>query len=186
MPRPHNKDRTVTRSFRISERSLKALEDEAKRQNIGVSALLNQQLLAFADFDRYFRRLGLVKLSSSTFERLLQAASDDEIGRAGTETGADTPRSIISAKYGTLTLDSAIDFLNLMSEFSGQFEFGEVEKDGRRVLTVLHRLGAKGSRFFTNYLHSLFNGIGYNPKITASDHSITVEIPVKEIQTSVF
>jgi hypothetical protein len=49
------------------------------------------------DFDRYFRRLGLIKFSSATFQRLLQAGSDSEIAKAGMEAGSDTPRSIILA-----------------------------------------------------------------------------------------
>ena len=46
-------DKTVTRSFRISERALKSIEEESKRQNISVSTIINQQLLAYAELERF-------------------------------------------------------------------------------------------------------------------------------------
>lgn len=186
MTKLNRKDRTVTRSFRISERALKALEEEARRQNIGVSALFNQQLIAFADFDRFLRRLGLVKMSSATFERILKAGQDEEIARAGREAGADTPRSIISLKYGALTLESILDHLTSVSEYSGQFEFGQVEKDGKKILTILHRLGPKGSKFYASYMDSMFAEAGISSKIVTSDHSLHIEILSGENQRPAF
>jgi hypothetical protein len=143
-------DKTVTRSFRISERALKSIEDESKRQNMTVSTIINQQLLSYSDFERYFRRLGLIKISSATFVRLLLASSDDELTRAGREAGLDTPRSIILAKHGVMSLDTVIDFLKMLSEFANQYEFGQVEQGGKQILTLLHGLGPKGSIFFLN------------------------------------
>jgi hypothetical protein len=60
--------KTVTRSFRIDEAALGALEEEAGRRNVSVNTFLNQQILSFANFDRFFMRLGLVKLSANTAE----------------------------------------------------------------------------------------------------------------------
>jgi hypothetical protein len=177
-------DKTVTRSFRISERALKSIEDEARRQNLGVSTLINQQLLAFSEFERYFRRLGLIKISSATFGRLLSACSDAEIAKAGVEAGSDTPRSIILAKYGLLSLDTIIQYLKMLSEFANQFEFGQVEQGGKHIITLLHGLGPKGSIFFANYAKTLFNSIGYIPKISSSAHSVVFEVSPESSQIS--
>jgi hypothetical protein len=174
--RNHNNDRTVTRSFRISERSLKALEDDAKRQNVSVSTLLNQLLAAHTEFDRYLRRLGLIKLSSDTFQRILEAASDENIATAGFDAGLDAPRSIILAKHGILNIDTVIDFLETHSEHSGIYQFGEVRSEGNRKITLLHRLGPRGSIFLANYMKPLFDSIGHPSKITTSEHSVLVEI----------
>jgi hypothetical protein len=180
-------DRTVTRSFRISERALKSIEDEAKRQNVGVSTLVNQQLLAYADFERYMRRLGMIKITSATFERLLLAGSDNEVANAGSEAGSDTPRSVILAKYGELCLDTVIEYLKMLSEFAHQFEFGQVEQSGKQMITLLHSLGPKGSIFFENYVKALFNAIELSPKISSSAHSVFVEVqPDRKLAGSSF
>ena len=169
-------DHTVTRSFRISERALKSIEDEAKRQNVNLSVIVNHQLLAYSDFERYFRRLGLIKISSATFQRLISAGSDDEIAKAGNEAGSDTPRSIILAKYGILSLSTVIDFLNMLSEFGNQFEMGQVEQNGKQIITLLHNLGLKGTIFFVSYVEALFESINYSPKISSSAHSVVIEV----------
>jgi hypothetical protein len=71
--------KTVTRSFRIDEA---ALEEEAVRRNISVNTFLNQQILSFANFKRFFIRSGLIKFSVITLQRLLEAASDEKIVEA--------------------------------------------------------------------------------------------------------
>jgi len=175
-------ERVITRSFRISERALQAIEDESRRQNVSVSTISNQLLLSFAEFDRFFRRLGLVKISSATFQRVLEAGSDSEVAEAGRATGSDTPRSIILAKYGTLSLETAIVYLQLQSEFSGLFQYDEVQLawGAKRVITLLHRLGPKGSIFLANYVEAIFDQAGYSSKISLSDHSIAIETPLKK------
>lgn len=172
-------DKTVTRSLRISERALNSIENEAKRQNINVSTIINQQLLAYSEFERYFLRLGLIKISSATFARLLLASSDDEITAAGQEAGSDTPRSIILAKYGIMSLETVIEYLKMLSEFANLFELGEVEQGGKIVISLLHGLGPKGSVFLSSYARVLFDSIEYAPKISSSPHSVVIEITPK-------
>jgi hypothetical protein len=169
-------DRTVTRSFRLSERALKAIDEESKRQNVSVSTIINQQLLAYAEFDRFFRRLGLIKFSSATFQRLLEAAPDELVAKAGNEAGMDTPSSIMLAKYGEQTLGRILDYLEMLSEFANQFEFGRVEQGGKTIITLLHRLGPKGSVFFENYVRSVFRATDYAPNIHSTDHSVVIEV----------
>ena len=169
-------EKTVTRSLRLSERAIAAIEKEAKRQNVSVSTLINQQLLSYAELERFFRRIGLIKISSATFQRLLDAGTDELIAKAGAEAGKDTPSSIMQAKYGEQTLDTVWDFLEMISEFANQFEFDKVESNGKTVVTLLHRLGRKGSIFYENYMKSLFESIGYSPKIHATEHSVIIEV----------
>ncbi len=172
-------EHTVTRSFRISEAALRAIEEESQRHNVSVSTILNQQLLAYAEFERFVKRLGLVKISSSTFRRILSAGPDSEIAQAGIEAGGDIPASIIVAKNGSLSLQTVIGHLNSLSEYAGLFEYGETDSEGNKVITLLHRLGPKGSIFFANYAKALFGGIGFSPKITSTEHSVVIEVTLR-------
>lgn len=112
---------------------------------------------------------------------MLQASSDNEIAKAGSEAGSDTPRSIILAKNGSLSLETVIDYLKVLSEFANQFEFGQVEQEGKVILTLLHGLGPKGSICFINYMKSLFDS-NYTPKISSSAHSVVIEIIPQKVQ----
>ena len=179
-----NSDRTVTHSIRISERALKAIEEESKRQNVSVNTIINQQLLSFTEFERFFKRLGVMKFSSSTVQHLLEASSNGAVAKAGVETGMHTPHSIILAKHGRQTLETVYDYLEILSEYGNQFEFGKVEQDGKIVITLLHRLGSKGSIFFQNYMKVLFEQIDYAPKIDIKDDSVVIELVSKRSASS--
>lgn len=171
--------RTVARSFRISEHALQAIEEESKRQNVTVSAILNQQLLAYADYERFAKRIGLIKMSTSTLRKIIQAIPDGEIERVGLETGRDVPKSLILAKFGTYSLDTSISYLQILSEFANQFEFGEVQLawGAKKVITLLHVLGLKGSIFLSSYVRAMFEQIGHSPKISFSEHSVVIDVP---------
>jgi hypothetical protein len=91
-------DKTVTRSFRISQSAFDSLKEDAERKKITVNTLVNQLFLSHRDFDRYFERMGLIKIAAATFNLLLNAASEDRVVEAGRQAGADIPRTIIVAK----------------------------------------------------------------------------------------
>ena len=177
-------DRTVTRSIRISERALKAIEEESKRQNVSVNTIINQQLLSYTEFERFVRRVGVIKFASSTVQHLLEASSRVAVARAGVETGTRTPHSIILAKHGKQTLDTVYDYLEILSEYANQFEFSKLEQDGKIVITLLHRLGPKGSIFYENYTRVLFEQIDYVPKMDVTDESVVIELVPKPSASS--
>lgn len=176
--------KTTTRSFRLDEAALETLEEEASKRNMSVNTLLNQQLLSYANFERYFMKLGLVKISGATFQKLLDAAPVEEIDKAGRAAVLDTARSIIRARYGEITLDTTLDYLQMLSEFSNEFEYSESKSPNGRVITLFHRLGLKGSNFYGAYGRTLFEGLGYTPKIMTSEHSVEFELVASEEQRS--
>ena len=77
------KDRTVTVSLRVSESAYKALQEDAKKQNVSINTLANQLFQAYAEHDRYLKKYGLVKVISPLYALLLYAASDVAFFYAG-------------------------------------------------------------------------------------------------------
>jgi hypothetical protein len=171
-------DKTVTRSFRISQSAFDSLKEDAERKKITVNTLVNQLFLAHKDFDRYFERMGLIKIAVTTFNVLLDAASEDRVAEAGRQAGIDAPRAIMVAKYGHLSLQTVLDFLRMMSEYANLFEYSQVDsEDGRRkIITLMHRFGENGCLFLSHYVKAIFAGIGLEPKISSSGHSVVVEV----------
>jgi hypothetical protein len=72
-------ENTVTRSFRISETAFLALEEEAKKRNISINTLVNQLFLSFANFDRYFQKFGMTKISKVAYRKTLRSVPDNEL-----------------------------------------------------------------------------------------------------------
>lgn len=168
-------NRTVTRSFRIDEDAFNAIQEEASHLNISVNTLVNQQLLSYANFDRFFRRLGMTKIATATFAHLLRSSSELEVIEAGRLAGSDVPRSIILARDGKLFLGSVLRYLRMMSDYANLYEYNEVEVDRKRAITLMHELGPKGSLFLIHYVGAIFSSIEIRPSFSSTDHSVTVE-----------
>jgi hypothetical protein len=170
-------EKTVTRSFRINEAAFLALEEEAKKHNISLNTLVNQLFLTYANFDRFFQKLGMLKISKLAYSRILKAAADKEIIDAATEVAKNSSKVVILAKYGTLSLTSLLDYLNNLSEYAYFVEYNEVvSPQGKKVITLIHNYGEKGSIFLGSFAKALFEEIDLEPKMISTDNSVTIEV----------
>jgi len=170
------KGKSVTRSFRVSETAFKALEEDAARRNVSVNTLVNQLLLAYANWGRFFDKIGAVRIPKEAFSRLLDASSDEAVIEAARLSGLDTPRAIMLAKHGTLSLTTVLDFIRAGAAYGGYAEYSEVENQGKLVVTLMHNMGRKASIYFGSLLESIFANIDRHPKISSSEHSVLIEI----------
>ena len=168
-------EKTVTRTFRISERAFAALQDDAGRQNVSVNTLVNQILLSYANFDRHVKKLHLLKISRPTFKRVLEAAPEDSIIEAGKEAGSDVPRFFVLQKGEGLSLQAVLNHLRDMGDYGNLYEYTETFQDRRRVVTLGHELGPKGTLFFAHYVQAALENVQASPTFTLGDNSITVE-----------
>lgn len=170
--------KTITRSFRIDQEAFNGLAEDAERKKITVNTLVNQLFMAHKDFDRYFERIGVIKISAATFSLMLSAAPEDRIAEVGRKAGMDIPRSIIIAKNGNLSLQTVLSFLRMMSQYANLFEYNEVVSfDGQsKIITLMHNLGRNGSEFLIHYVKAIFEGISLEPKTSWSEHSVVIEL----------
>jgi len=169
-------DRTVTRSFRISELSLKALQEEAQTQNISVNTLVNQIILSYTNFDKYAKKFNFIRLSSLALRYILEAIPDEAVIRASYNAGKEVSEPFILAKHGTLNLETVLEYLRSLSIYANLFEYNEVDKDEKKVITLMHTLGGKGSLFIAHFIQPIFERIGINAYFSLSDHAVVIEI----------
>jgi hypothetical protein len=170
------KEKTVTRSFRISESALQALEEDARSQNLSLNTLVNQLLLAYTNWGRFIGKVGPIRTTKSAFNLLLNAASDEAIVEAARLSGPDTPKSIILAKHGVLSVNTVLDYVRSATVYGGFAEYSEIESQGKKVITLMHDLGRKGSVFLSSVLESIFGMVNLHYKLSTSEHSVIVEI----------
>ncbi|MDA4135404.1 MAG: hypothetical protein OK449_00215 [Thaumarchaeota archaeon] len=170
------KEKTVTISFRIAENALRALQEDAKKQNVSLNTLANQMFVAFADYDRFLQKFHMVKLSTPTLKQIINAATDDAIVEAGKNAGSSVPESFMLAKTGELSVPNALDYLKLMGAHANLFDFSEVTHAGKTSVTLTHDLGPKGSIFLTHYVEAIFSSLDKNPKVRQLSDAITFEV----------
>jgi hypothetical protein len=170
------KEKTVTISFRISETALKAIQEDAQKQNVSMNTLVNQMFVSYADYDRFLQRFHMIKLSNPTLKRIINAATDNAIVDAGSAAGSSIPESFILAKTGELSISSALEYLKLMGAHANLFDFSEVTHAGKTSVTLTHDLGEKGSLFLTHYAEALFKPLGTQLKVRQLPDAITFEV----------
>lgn len=169
-------DRTVTRSFRISETSLKVLQEEAQSQNISVNTLVNQIILSYTNFDKYAKKFSFIRLSSIVLRYLLEAMPDEVVIRVSYNAGKEVSEPFILAKHGILNLETALEYLRSLSFYANLFEYNEVDKDEKKIITLMHTLGSKGSLFIGHFIQPIFERIGVNACFSLSDHAVVIGI----------
>ena len=170
------KEKTVTISFRISETAFKALQEDSKRHNVSINTLANQLFVTYAEYDRFLSKFHMIKLSASTFKRILNAASESEIAEAGQMAGTSVPVSFILAQKGDFTFENAVEYLRTMGTHANLFDFTESISSGNSIsnLTLTHDLGLRGSVFLANYVESMFRPLGKEFKIVKYPDAVTI------------
>ena len=168
--------KTATASFRLDESALKAIQEDAKKQNVSVNTMLNQLVLTYANYDRPMKRFHMLKLPASSFVHILQAATDEAIIEAGKSAGKDVPKTYIQAKWGELTAQNALEYLKATADYTNLFEYSEVMRGGKVSVTLSHDFGAKGSLFLQRYVQAIFEPLGKPPRFLPDENAVSFEL----------
>jgi len=169
--------KTITRSFRISEKSFKALEEDALYHNVSLNTLVDQLFDAHANYERFIEKMGMMRMAKLTFRRILDASSSEGVAQAAKLHAKDQGKVAAISKYGELTVPNILDGLFLMFSYGGWGEYHETRSShGKRVITLIHDLGQNGSVYLLNFVKTMFEEIPYEPKITPTDQGIIIEV----------
>ncbi|MGD0145310.1 MAG: hypothetical protein ABSB53_00445 [Nitrososphaerales archaeon] len=170
------KPKTATASFRLDESALNALQEDARKQNVSVNTLLNQLVLAYANYDRPMKRFHMIKVPTSSFKHILEAATNEAVVEAGNSAGKDVPNTYIRAKWGELTLENALNYLKTTADYTNLFEYSEVIRAGRVNVTLTHDFGAKGNLFLQHYVQAIFEPLGKPPRFLPDENAVAFEL----------
>jgi hypothetical protein len=169
--------KTVTRSFRISEDSLKAIEEDAHRHNVSLNTLVDQLFDSHANYERFIEKMGMMRMAKMTFRRVLEIAPKEAVAHAARLHAEDQGKVAAISKYGELNVTNILDGLLHMFAYGGWGEYHESEtSQGKRVITLMHNLGENGSVYLLNFVESIFKEIDFEPKITATEQGVVIEI----------
>lgn len=160
----------------MTESAFLALQQEANRRSISLNTLHNLLMLSFAEHDRFLNEFRMVKLSTVTFRKILMASTDEAIVEAGRSAGRNVPKSFILAKDRRLSEGSCVEYMRLMGQYGGLFQFNIARDETGTTITLVHELGDKGSLFLSEYARSVFELVGVKAKVTLSESSVTLDL----------
>ena len=164
--------KTESQSFRVDERVLNNLKEEAKRDNVTLSSLVNQILTKYVDYGRFANRMNALSLARKTFASILNAASEEDIVRVAEIEGRSSPVAFITSMNGHMNVENVVGFVKDLSEHANLFEYSEISHSPP-TFTLVHELGVKWSLFLAYYLTEAFKSAGVHVKFTTSDRAVT-------------
>lgn len=168
MPR----EKSESQSFRLDQRILHALREEAKRENLSLSGLVNQILAKYVDYDRFADRMNALSLARKTFLSILNTVPEEEIIHAAEIEGKSSPVAYITSMNGYMSVDNVIGFVKDLSAHANLFEYS-VRSESPPTFTLVHEMGIKWSLFIAHYLAEAFKSAGAQVKFTTTDRAVT-------------
>ena len=152
-----SKKKSVARSFRVAEDSLKVLYEEAEKVGISPNTLLNQILLDYSNFYRFSKRFGIVNISYPTMSKFVECCSKEKLVEIAHYTASTTIKDGIrtlgfSVNYGTLVYFVEYIFGGL----AGWFECNHHLKNGKEIFHLRHNLGDKWSVYVAEVISYMF------------------------------
>jgi hypothetical protein len=143
---------------------------------ISLNTLVNQLLVSYSEAGRYSKQVNAIVLSRQTFAELLNEIPEDRLIGVAKTAGKSGPESLITSKYGKLSIDGVIGYIHDLSSYANYFEYSEQNEGGHWTATLTHELGRKWSLFLANYLEQAFAQAGVKARYTISDRSTTLSI----------
>ena len=172
---PERPRKTITATFRVTERIYDALQKEAENQDTSLNTLVNQLLDIHVDEEVYLSRVGYLRVAKPTFRRILEGSTEEAIVQAARSSGKETCTSITLARRGTLTRETVLQSLHMFAEFGGFAHYSEIEVHGKPVIVLMHDFGPKGSLFICNFAKGAFESMDLQPEVSVGERSVVIE-----------
>ena len=169
------KEKFVTKTFRVSQDLWRPIEEKARREGMSVNQLVNQILKRYNDMiwsDRY----KALTISPETFETLIKGLSDDYIEASGREMGSTAPKSGLMMVGMPLNLDSIVQLMTRgFDEHMNWFQCDHHKTKDEIIFHMRHSFGRKWSAFLNSYISSMFTStLGMEVRSEILDGAVTV------------
>jgi hypothetical protein len=171
-----------TKSFRLDEDIVRALEQESERSGESANHLTNKILLNWMLFDRYLYDFGYVTFPASQFVKLLELLSAETVDKIGEECGKRFPKDLIRFTQQPVSVGTCSNFIQ--SVMCNYMHWGKAitNYEGLKIsVSITHSYGSKWSRFLSTMIDSMFtNNLGIRPEITVHENGMKVVIPKQQ------
>ncbi|HML02233.1 MAG TPA: hypothetical protein VK487_02550 [Candidatus Bathyarchaeia archaeon] len=178
----NQKSRTIGRSFRIEERWLNIVNEEAEREGISPNALVNRVLQDYCIFGRNTKRFPTITLSQKFFSQVIASCQEEKLRTIAIELGVKNVRDL----FNTLGLDpnpENIFYLikELLSHYSNWFTYSYHIKEKMQIFHLRHCYGKNWSIYISEMITTVVSTcLNIKPKIELSEETVTIHIPTDQ------
>jgi hypothetical protein len=150
------RDETTVRTFRLATKWDTILKEEAEKQSITVSALLNQIVRRYTVAQRFSNNTQSVSVEYKIFSPILEMLQKEEIENFGRVVGSTSVREGITKRGLPIEFES-IEYLLLevYDRYSGWFKCNTYKNGVEYVINMNHIYGYKWSLFLSSFMESM-------------------------------
>jgi hypothetical protein len=160
----NHKRKTVGFSFRIEEKWVELLREEAERQELSVNALMNKILHDYSQHWRWTERFGAVLLTQSIVAGMAGACPEEAIIGLAKKSGTTGAKDALRTMGITPTFDNVTFFIkNNMGKFCNWFDCSQYTNGKSETFHLRHGLGKNWSLFIGNQVATIFETILCKP-----------------------
>ena len=171
--------KTCLVTFRLPEKLVEELRDEAKNTQISLNTLANQILNRYVAWERYSSKLGLIPMPRPLVKEIFRDMPNKRIQKMASNSCKDAIKELVLIKEGNLTLDSFISVFNEWLRASWIVHRYKKNIEGHHYV-IYHNL----NKTFSIYLAELFISIlddlhNYRREITVRQDSLSIAFAAK-------
>lgn len=177
------KTETTIRTFRLNTEWDTILKEEADKQSITVSALLNQIVRRYAVAQRFFNDSPTVSVDYKIFSPILEMLSEAQISDFGNVVGTISVREGIAKRGLPIDFDS-IEYLikEIYDRYAGWFKCNTYKNGLEYVINLNHIYSRKWSLFIASFMESMLKtllDISTSPEVY--NNSVIIKIQNRQI-----
>ena len=176
------RNETTVRTFRLNAAWDDILKEEAGKESITVSQLLNQIVRRYIIAQRFFNHSQSVNVEYKIFSPILEMLRDEEITDFGKLVGATSVREGVTNRGLPLDFDS-VEFLieEVYDRYSGWFKCNTYKNGSEYVFNLQHVFGHKWSMFICSFMESMFiNLLDISSRSEVYDDSVIIRLPIRQ------
>jgi len=148
--------KAITRSFRLDKAWNDAIIEEAEKQGISVSGLLEKVVKDYVMFYRWCEELESVVFSPNTIKGIIDSIEDETLIEIAENVAKSTFTEAYLVRGDGVNLDAAsFQITDQMGKYAHWFQVVEHDTNSH-YFYIKHQLGEKWSVFVEAYVRSLF------------------------------
>src|SRR2546426_3301241 len=168
--------KTCLVTFRLPEKLVEELRDEAKNTQISLNTLANQILNRYVAWERYSSKLGLIPMPRPLVKEIFRDLSNRRIQKIASNSCKDAIKELVLIKEGNLTLDSFISVFNEWLKASWLVHRYKKNIEGHHYV-IHHNMNKMFSKYLAELLMSILDDLhSYNREITVRQDSLSISI----------
>jgi hypothetical protein len=146
------RQKTITRTIRLSEHLDNLLERDSKDKRISINSLVTSLVTRYAEWDRYTEKIGFISLPHEVIKLIIESTDDEKIKQLAERFGSRHGEEYMMFWFKRLSPDTFLDQLALFCRYAGLAKY-EIETDERdHVIVLHHELGRKWSIFLSHII----------------------------------